>query len=249
MNIEDVISQLGEVIAWARANNSPVGYFPALYRSVTIRVSEGIRDGEFMGGPRMGELDAVFAARYLSAFEGWRTGRPISKSWKKAFDEGANRSLLISQHLLAGINAHINLDLGIAAAMIAPGEAISGLEGDFSFINQILSSMVEGVENDLSKVSPWMGLLDFFGGKGDEEIVNFSIGKARKWAWTFAQRLAVLDGEGQAALIAEVDAETEQLCHLVVNPPGLLLSTALFVVRQREEGSVARIIDVLSGVG
>ena len=245
MNIDGVIGQLYEIIAGARDNKSPAGYFPALYRNVTIRVRDGIHNGEFENGPRLEQLDVVFASRYLDAYSGWKAGKQISKSWRIAFEQTSNPSLLITQHLLAGINAHINLDLGIAAATVAPGAEITGLANDFNAINHILSSMVEGVEDEIGEVSPWLRLLDFAGGRKDETIINFSIEKARKWAWAFAERLAALDRQSQDQLIAQVDSETEHLGYLIVNPPGLLLSTALFVIRQRENGSVAHIIDVL----
>lgn len=47
--IDDVIDELGNIIKWSEENNSRLGYFPALYRMVTIRVKEGIAAGELVG--------------------------------------------------------------------------------------------------------------------------------------------------------------------------------------------------------
>jgi hypothetical protein len=43
------------------------------------------------------------------------------------------------------MNAHINLDLGIAAAQVAPGPALPALHTDFLCINAILASVVATV--------------------------------------------------------------------------------------------------------
>jgi hypothetical protein len=83
------------------------------------------------------------------------------------------------QRLLVGINAHINLDLGIAAAETAPGQALAGLRRDFDRINEIIASLITRVEHDIAGVSPWIGLLDRIGGRHDDVIVRFSIEVAR----------------------------------------------------------------------
>lgn len=52
---------------------------------------------------------------------------------------------LILQHLLLGINAHINLDLGIAAAQTSPGDDLPDLRNDFVEINRVLVRQVDGI--------------------------------------------------------------------------------------------------------
>jgi len=44
------------------------------------------------------------------------TGQTPTESWVKAFDATEFWWLIVLQHLLMDMNAHINLDLGIAAA-------------------------------------------------------------------------------------------------------------------------------------
>ncbi len=51
--IDEVISLLDDVIARTKRENSWLGYFPALYRKVTVQVKEGIRKGLFEDNPRM----------------------------------------------------------------------------------------------------------------------------------------------------------------------------------------------------
>lgn len=148
--IDDVISVLDEIILESSSNNSTMGYFAVLYQKVTIKVKEEIAAGFFDDGPLMEKLDIVFAKRYIDAYFMWKNQKPITKSWEVAFRESENSKLLVFQHLLLGMNAHINLDLGIAAAEISGSNNIEDLEEDFIRINEILASMVDDVQNGLS---------------------------------------------------------------------------------------------------
>ena len=46
-SIEDVITSLSEIIDDSVHRNSRLGFFPAMYRKVTLRVAEGIRHDAF----------------------------------------------------------------------------------------------------------------------------------------------------------------------------------------------------------
>ena len=75
--IDEVVDQLTEIVEWSHTANSPLGYFAALYRKVTIKVGEGIADGIFDDGDRMERLDMIFATRYLHTVEAHRAGTPL----------------------------------------------------------------------------------------------------------------------------------------------------------------------------
>ena len=68
----------------------------------------------------MERLDAIFAARYLEAVQQLWSGSVPSRSWRVAFDAATQPGPIVLQHLLLGMNAHINLDLSIAAARTSP---------------------------------------------------------------------------------------------------------------------------------
>lgn len=61
-------------------------------------------------------FDSLFAQRFFDAFDSYHGGEPVTKSWVVAFDASGANEYLVMQHMLLGINAHINLDLGISAA-------------------------------------------------------------------------------------------------------------------------------------
>jgi len=241
--IDDVIATLDDVIADCIASESRLGYFAALYRTVTARVRDDIaKGGVFEDNARMERLDVTFANRYLTALAAHRRNEPCGAAWQAAFDDATNSRLVIVQHLLAGINVHINLDLGAAAAEVAHGAEIADLRSDFDAINRVLGEMVAGVLADVGELSPWIGLLDMVGGRSDEALINFSIDVARQEAWRFAERLAA--AADRQPLIDERDRWVADFGTMIVKP-GWLVSAALLVVRAREVSDVRRVIKVL----
>ncbi len=243
--IEQVVERLGEVVEWATRHEEPAGYFAALYRTVTVRVAEGIRDGFFDDGPRMERFDVVFATRYLEAFDAWTRGAPTTRAWAVTFAMTRHWRPIVIQHLLGGMNAHINLDLGIAAASVAAGEPLSSLKGDFSKINTILASLVQATKDDLSAIWPPLRWIDRLSGPADDAIVNFSMVLARDGAWEFAERLAGLPKDEWLAAIDKRDQVIGTRLADLVYRPGMLASLLLLGIRLAERGTTSSKIDRL----
>jgi hypothetical protein len=243
--IDAVLSRLDEIVEAARRERSRIGYFAALYRDVTARVKRGIAVGRFEDGARMERLDVVFANRYLDALEAYRAQRPTSRCWRVAFDATARWPPLVLQHLLLGMNAHINLDLGIAAAEACPGESLAALERDFVEINSLLAEMIDDVQRRLTRLSPWMGLLDRVGQRADEAVCGFCISAARGFAWNAAMRLVSLSPERHAVEIERLDGLTTALAG-PIERPGPLLRAVQLTIRMREPSDVGRVLDALT---
>jgi hypothetical protein len=244
-SIQEVLDQLDVIVADARRERSRLGYFAALYRSVTAEVQRGIATGRFADGARMERLDVAFANRYLGALADWRAGRPTSRCWRRAFDAASRWPPVILQHLLLGMNAHINLDLAIAAAETAPGGDIHALRGDFDEINRILVAMIDDVQHRIAAVSPWMWVLDRVGERTDEALCGYCIRRARDVAWENALRLAPLATADRADEVRRSDLLVAALA-LPLERPGPLARTALLCARVRETRDVGRVLDVLA---
>lgn len=243
-NIDEVVDELTKIVDDCIHRRSRLGFFAALYRKVTIRVRDDLAKGDvFEDNELMERLDVTFANRYLAAYDAYQSGAPCRECWQVGFDSAASSRPIIVQHLLLGVNAHINLDLGAAAAEISPGSEISELKNDFDRLNHILADLVGGVLRDVNQLSPWLALLDRVGGRTERATINFSIDVARRKAWEFAQELAKV--EGHSELINERDTVTASLGRLVRHP-GMMLSTANLIIKAREVKDVRRIIEVLA---
>lgn len=244
--IDDVLMELDATIARTRAAGSRLGYFACLYRSVTARVKDGIAAGRFQDGARMERLDVIFANRYLEALHRFQGGDRPTRSWSVAFQAVETESLIILQHLLLGMNAHINLDLGIAAAQTSPGKDLAGLEHDFIEINRLLGEMVDDIQDRIATVSPWMHVVDWATGDLDARFGNLGLQTTRDLAWRSAGVLGRSPAERMALEIDLLDAAVELMARRIAQP-SLYTRSILKVVRLRERAAVAEVIDAMAG--
>ncbi len=236
--IDEVISVLQEIIDIESQKNSPLAYFPALYRLVTIRVKNGIAGREFNDSERMELLDVVFANRYIEAYIAWKNNKPFTGSWRIVF-ESAQKPILILQHLLLGMNAHINLDLGIAAAETMKGKDLAVLHSDFNTINRLLAEMTDKVQLRIGKVSPLLGLLDKFAGNSDTFLVNFSMTEARDGAWRSAGEF---HASGYQSMLTPRDRKISALGLCLIYPNSRWVRNVISVIRLAEKKNVLSVV-------
>lgn len=239
--IDQAIVALDAEVERCLAAADRCGYFAVVYRAVTARVRDGIVAGEFADGERMERFDVLFARRYLDAVAGWRAGTEIPAVWRVAFETGASRRHLAVQHLLLGINAHINLDLGIAAAEATGVGEVEALRDDFERINDVLAELVDQMQRAISSVSLSARAIDLLGLRLDEAMVTFSLRRARAAAWEFASALSGLPPGRRALLEAERDREMTALALRIVRP-GVPLRWIVPIARFRERHDLPRVV-------
>ncbi len=236
--IDEVIDRLDQIVKWSKENGNRLGYFPALYLRVTIEVKNKIDEKHFDDNERMEQLDIVFANRYIEAIDCYRNGDSCTKSWFLAFNTTHHWPPLVIQHLLLGMNAHISLDLGIAAASVVHGNEIQSLRNDFMKINSILGSLVDDVQDQLSEMWPLLKPIDWLAGKLDEQISKFAMGIARDAAWQVALEYSKLNSYTErSAYIQKRDEAVANFGGKLANP-GLLLSGIVRLMRFLEFGTV-----------
>ena len=242
--IDGVIHSLDRILLWAKKHNNRIGYFPALYRRVTIRVKEGIEKGEFDDGPRMERLDIQFANRYLEALEQYAQGKECTESWKRTFIVAQRRLPIVLQHLMLGMNAHINLGLGISAQQTVIGQPIESIQADFYRINDLLISMIRDVKQDLGKIWPFLRILDLFVGKGGVYLATMGLKVSRGFAWNTTKNFAESPPEEYEDRVTRTDQTVAKIAENILIP-GYLISIVILFIRIGEIGSVARIISRL----
>ncbi len=245
--VKDVIAALDTIIQRSYDKASRLGYFAALYRRVTVAVREGIGSGRFQNGPLMEKFDVVFASRYLDALVTFQAGGTATRSWMLSFHGCDDPGLLVLQQLLSGMNAHINLDLGIAAAQVSPGDQLPLLKSDFDEINQLLAEQVGAVEAELAAVSPLIGDLEAVGLRSETSVINFSLQTARDTAWFTAQRLAAEPPILHDVTIDGLDLAVSVKGRAILHP--LVTGAGLGVIQQAEVKDVRKVIEVLSQGG
>jgi hypothetical protein len=246
-SINEVIQCLDEIIAVSKQEQCAIGLFTTLYREVTIQIKNGIHTGLFQNPERMEKLDVIFANRYLKAYYQFKAKEKCSECWEFSFIKGEEYWPIVVQHLLMGINAHVNLDLGIACAQVSTPEDIMDLHSDYNQINAILSNLVEGVEKCLVEIWPTLTIILKLSGKIDNFFIDFSMKTARDGAWKYATEFVLLPENQREDSIMKRDIKITKIARLVSNP-GYLVSGVFKLIRLFERGNVAQKIIELSKV-
>ena len=244
--IDQVLIRMDQIVEECALGESRIGYFGILYRQVTRRIKQGILAGEFEDNPRMEKLDVLFAKRFIDAYELWKSGQKPTESWKLAFEASKGSGYLVLQHLFLGINAHINLDLGIAASETMINKDLAEIKADFDKINFILAELVDGIKANLSMVSPIFGWLIPLAKGRDEMLLNFSIQIAREGAWKFAGEYH--RDKNKEFQIADRDQNIASIASKLTNP-GKLLSFLIKIVGFAEWKSVSKAMNQLESIG
>ncbi len=158
--IDEVLQLLDEIILKARTEPNRLGYFAALYRRITAAVKEGMVNHMFQDEKLVEQFDVVFANFYFAALTAYQQGQPLSEPWRITFHAAESWQPGLVQHILAGMTAHVYLDLGVAAATVCPGDRIHRLKPDYDKINEVLDMIGTRA---MTKGGKQMKVMEFFG--------------------------------------------------------------------------------------
>ena len=203
MGLDDTVADLRAIALGA---TDATGYFPALYARVTTEIARSVASGAFEDGERMTRFATTFSSYYVRAFH---REIPRPRCWQATWDVAGDGRLLIVQHLLLGINAHVNHDLPMAVVDVDAPHA------DFLAVNAVLASTYDVVLHDLDRVSRWTNEAARLGGG---RLFNFSLRIARDQAWAASRRLLPLDAAGRQRYEGELDELVSVLAYLVTQP-------------------------------
>jgi hypothetical protein len=192
----------------------------------------------------MEQLDIIFASRYMLAWEAYINKKSCSNAWHTVFDTAQNSELIVLQHLLLGVNTHINLDLCIAAAQCCPGETIYALQTDFEKINDIIEIQSQLVQDTLNNIWPPLKLFSDISNNREKDVLNFSIATARKCSWANAIVLANTDKNVSAGHISQIDTMVTDVAKKIIEP-GIWMEFLLKPVRMMEDRDVDKLIELL----
>ncbi|WP_460218285.1 DUF5995 family protein [Psychroserpens sp. MEBiC05023] len=243
-NIQEILDALDRIIEDSMANNSRLGLFAYIYRRTTAEIASEITLGNFEDNARLEVLDVAFANLYLDAYHAYQNNQELSNSWAFAFDT-AQKPLSILQHIMLGMNAHINLDLAIATATTMSGQELKAIENDFNKVNDILFQITNELQNRLSRVSPLLFILDWLGKNKDEQIIDFSMRKAREQSWNSANLLWALGDANNQGTIDNIDQIVLKVSERLAAPKSRVIRFVLRMIQKFETKTVRTIISKL----
>lgn len=199
------------------------GVFATAYLHITRSIRNALGSGTFLDDD-WAELYLIrFANLYRIAVLNYETQKfdLVPKSWLVSFNLAKKKEGLIIQHLLLGINAHINHDLAIALFDVKIDPRRDQKYTDHTNVNLILEKATEGLKKDIAeKYAPILDRLDKGFGTLDDEITEFSIPKAREHAWSFAIALTAAQSNiEQEILRTSLDEQAAVLSNLIMASP------------------------------
>ncbi|MDO6519516.1 DUF5995 family protein [Zobellia uliginosa] len=239
-----MLRQLDVIIDTTIATNSRMGLFAYVYRRTTAQILKEVELGNFEDNDRMVKFDVEFANFYLDAYRAYTNGLEVSRSWDFAF-KNTIEPLTILQHVMLGINTHINLDLAMAVSTVMRERELAEIENDYNTVNRILSDIVNEMQDRLGRVSPLLFMLDWAGKNSDEKIIDFSMAKAREVSWGNANLLWGLGVEHQGEAIKNIDAVVLKLSEFIKTPQSKIIDLLLSLIGRFEERNIGKVIATL----
>jgi hypothetical protein len=212
--IDEVIDRMQELLAPLQAADDPRQYFHATYLRTTKAVAAEIRRGGFADADWAERWDVAFANFYLDALTAATSGGQPTRPWMIAF--AAPRNLPPLNHVLLGMNAHINFDLPQAlVAVITDDEfddavLVASREADHRAIDRVLAARVSAEDSELIAVSGPGSLLNRMLRPLNQRGTQRFLREARTKVWANAIALSNARRQGPQAYAA-VLAQLEDL--------------------------------------
>lgn len=203
---------LAQIDIWEQ-NADRRAIFLSCYVQMTQNMLQAIKQGEFHDPTWVGNLVVHFADFYFNALQSYETRAEfLPRPWRTTLDAAQDPSVHVLQHLLLGINAHINYDLcfSIENALRPEWESLDAASrqqryADHCHINQVIARTIDAVQDTvIERYSPSMDLVDRFMGRLDEQIMIQMIRSWRNEVWE------------QAVSLVEADPQERTLCSLSI---------------------------------
>jgi hypothetical protein len=248
--LDDSVRGIDQVVDWAIKAESHIGYFAALYKRITLAIQDAITEGVFDDGDRVGQLGIVFSQRYFKSLNAYfypDECQGLTLPWEVSFVGDQNHKAIMLQHMMAGLNAHITFDLGLATLAIA-GNSLDTLENDFNRVNALLCSQIPGILDVVQQLSPDLRLI--------RRLIPDEVGllkrvltKLRRGAWLFAIYMATHPQNGREKTVNH-EAWTAAVGSWYLQPSArwTLFPVLVRVIAKHESRDVAVNIRALEGI-
>ncbi len=197
-NTPSVIDRMQLMVdQWDSENDRRV-IFLSCYQMMTANMLQAVADQEFEDPVWVTKLLHDFADYYFTALDAYNSGQPHTPAiWKMTFEAAQRPRTHVLQHLVLGVNAHINYDLVFVIYDILHEEwpQLSAADRqmryrDHCHVNEIIYQTIDCVQDKVvERYSPAMDIVDKVFLTVDEWLLYRLISKWRDQVWTNAERL------------------------------------------------------------
>jgi hypothetical protein len=171
--------------------------FLQCYTMMSANMLDALKAQRFQDNAWVERLLHRFADYYFDALACYDCGEEVPLVWQNVHEAAAHNKLHVLQHLLLGVNAHINYDLVLTLEEILRDEWFDLSEEmrkkryqDHCMVNTIIAETIDKVQDDvIEEYSPIMDLVDKVFGRQDERIFISLISSWREHVWENALKL------------------------------------------------------------
>jgi hypothetical protein len=221
-SIAAVVAGLEGVEAYCHPRRDRRGVFATAYLQITRALESEIVAGGFADPAWVTRYLVSFGNLYRAALLAWELGEAsaVPRAWKLAFEAAREGSGLVLQHLVLGINAHINHDLALTLDGVGIDPERERKYADHVRVNEVLEATTERLKSQVSTMyAPLLLRLDRLAGHLDDDLTGFSVPRARDHAWGFAVALAGARTDRERALLVRaLDEQAAVMARLILSP-------------------------------
>lgn len=243
--LSDVRERIHEILAYCRKQKSPLGYFAALYTTVAKAIEDSILNKEYDDNEQLARMDVNFVNYYIHAMNCAFSDQAAPAHWQVAIDAAKKSDYLVLEHLFVAMNAHINYDLSNAANDTVPAERMLDFRQDFFRVNNILFSLLDRVQTDVSFIFHPLKLYLRFGRQLDDKIIALIMGRMRGNAYEYTCVLALCNEAQKEQVNQEQMEQVVKLSQKIIFHSNWLINAIIRLARLLERGTVAYKIDQL----
>ncbi len=216
-----VITRMTALVDQWEAAHDRRAIFLGCYRLMTRNMLDAIDAGRFQDDDWVASLLHCFADYYFDALACYDQRHPDTPAvWQLAFDATRDDDVTTLQHLLLGVNAHINFDLVFTLVdQLAPEWADLSIDqreqrhADHEMVNRIIGETVDAVQDQvIDRHSPWFEFVDKVLGPVDEWLTSQLISRWREEVWENAVcYLELMTPEEREALRQRIEQQAMRL--------------------------------------
>lgn len=227
--VPEVLGRLERIQAYAEAHeprgqHDGIACFSALYHRITTRIWEEIASGAFRNPEFVAAVDVALANRYFGALRaGALQPDAVPAAWAPLLARRGDPRITRIQFAVAGVNAHLNVDLAVAIAdtcsELHSGPSTGAKRTSYLEVNRIVTTEMQALRRQFE--STWERLIDrVVFGRVLIRIDDWTAVTTRDIAWEAAGHIWSLrqQGDDPMAFVRGLERVAGEASRLVLVP-------------------------------
>lgn len=224
-----VTARMSDLIQGWEAAADRRGIFLRCYLLMTRNMLAAVDAGDFHDCRWVNALLHRFADYYFDALVVYDEERERAPAvWQHTHDLAGRDDVQVLQHLLLGVNAHINYDLVLTLVeMLEPEwERLTPQERaaryvDHCHVNDIIAATIDAVQDDvIEPAAPQMDVVDKLLGPLDEWLISHLITRWRQEVWERARAMLARPAQQREELRSALEDVTQRRARAILLQEG-----------------------------